>query len=67
VDQYSVSFDTPSVSSLGSMPLGNGRTTANTWVDASNGDLVLLLGENDSTRPRPRRRTVCSAADLPCL
>ena len=41
VDQYSVSFDTPSVSSLGSMPLGNGRTTANTWVN--NGVDILFI------------------------
>lgn len=48
VDLYSVSFDSPSISSLGGMPVGNGRTTANVWVEASTGDLVLLLGLADA-------------------
>ena len=48
VDLYSVSFDSPSFSSLGAMPVGNGRTTANVWVEASTGDLVLLLGLADA-------------------
>lgn len=47
-DQYSVVYDSPSVSSLGAMPLGNGRTSANTWVEASSGDLVLSLGLADA-------------------
>ena len=48
VDQYGVVFGSPSGSSLGAMPLGNGRTSANVWVEASTGDLVLLLGLADA-------------------
>jgi hypothetical protein len=48
VDQYSVTYDSPSASSLGAMPLGNGRTSANTWVETSTGDLMLNLGLADA-------------------
>ena len=46
--QYSVTYDSPSASSLGAMPLGNGRASANAWVEQHTGDLVLNLGLADA-------------------
>ena len=48
VDRYAVTFDTPSESSLGAMPIGNGRTAANVWVDSATGDIKLLLALADA-------------------
>ncbi len=47
-EQYSVSYFSPSATSLGAMPLGNGRTSANVWVDAVTADLMLSLGLADA-------------------
>ena len=47
-NRYAVTYDSPSASSLGAMPLGNGRTSANIWVEAATGDLMLSLGLADA-------------------
>ena len=47
VNTYSVTFTTPSKSSLGAMPLGNGRSSCNTWVDPR-GDILLNVGLADA-------------------
>ncbi len=44
---YNVIWDTPSVNSLGSMPLGNGDIGMNVWVEG-NGDLYLYLSKTDA-------------------
>ena len=48
VDQFAVTYLTPSESSLGAMPLGNGRTSVNTWVERSTSDLLLSVGLADA-------------------
>eukprot|EP00911_Craspedida_sp_UC1_P001208 UC1_evm3s912 len=48
VDDYNVAWYSPSTSSLGAMPVGNGRLSANVWVEASSGDLMLTLGLADA-------------------
>ena len=48
VDQYSVTYTSPSTDSLGAMPIGNGRSAANVWVDAATGDVKLLLALADA-------------------
>lgn len=48
VDQFAVSYLTPSESSLGAMPVGNGRTSVNVWADQSTGDVMLSLGLADA-------------------
>ncbi|MEI6514479.1 MAG: DUF5703 domain-containing protein [bacterium] len=40
-------WTTPGENAQGSMPLGNGDISLNTWVEPS-GDLVLLIGKTDS-------------------
>jgi len=47
VDQYNVVWDTPSENCNGSMPLGNGDTALNVWVER-NGDLLFYISKNDS-------------------
>lgn len=42
-----VTWDSPSPTSAGSLPLGNGDIAANVWVEPS-GDLVLYLAKNDA-------------------
>jgi len=44
---YNVVWLTPSINSLGSMPLGNGDIGMNVWVEG-NGDLYLYLSKTDS-------------------
>ncbi len=44
---YNVVWNTPSVNSLGSMPLGNGDIGMNVWVEG-NGDLYLYLSKTDA-------------------
>lgn len=44
---YNVVWVTPSVNSLGSMPLGNGDIGMNAWVEA-NGDLFFYLSKTDA-------------------
>jgi len=43
----SLVWNSPSENAQGSMPLGNGDISVNTWVEPS-GDLVLLIGKTDS-------------------
>jgi hypothetical protein len=42
-----VTWDTPSPTSAGSLPLGNGDLAANVWVEPS-GDVVFYLAKNDA-------------------
>lgn len=44
---YDIIWKTPSLNSLGSMPLGNGDIGLNVWVEG-NGDLFLYLSKTDS-------------------
>ncbi len=46
-DRYDVVWDTPSEDARGSMPLGNGDISLNTWVEP-NGDLLFYIGKSDS-------------------
>ena len=48
VDAYGVTWKSPSVNAFGAMPVGNGRTSANVYVEASTCDLVLTLGLADA-------------------
>lgn len=45
---YNVVWDSPSTDSSGSMPLGNGETGINLWVEKSTGDVVLYLARGDA-------------------
>ncbi len=47
LDKYNVVWTTPSKDCNGSMPIGNGETGLNVWVEPK-GDLVLLCGRTDS-------------------
>src|SRR6187549_876403 len=47
IDEYDVTWETPSKDSSGSMPLGNGDIGLNVWVEES-GDVVLLLAKTDA-------------------
>jgi hypothetical protein len=51
VDQYNVVWDTPSESSFGSMPLGNGDIGLNVWVEP-NGDLLFYIARVDALDSR---------------
>jgi hypothetical protein len=42
-----VTWETPSPTSAGSLPLGNGDLAANVWVEP-NGDIVFYLAKNDA-------------------
>ena len=44
---YNVVWTTPSADSRGSMPLGNGSTALNAWVEPS-GDLVFYIARDDA-------------------
>jgi len=46
-DRYNVVWDSPSKDQHGSMPLGNGATGINAWIEP-NGDLVFYIGRTDS-------------------
>ena len=46
-DRYNVVWDSPSKDQHGSMPLGNGSTGLNAWIEP-NGDLVFYIGRTDS-------------------
>jgi alpha-L-fucosidase 2 len=46
-DRYNVVWDTPSEDHSGSMPLGNGSTGLNAWIEPS-GDLVFYISRTDS-------------------
>lgn len=47
VNDYAVSWDSPSENSSGSMPIGNGEVGANVWME-KNGNLVFLLSRTDA-------------------
>ena len=47
LDAYDVVWDSPSKDHSGSMPIGNGETGLNLWVEP-NGDLVFLISRTDS-------------------
>ncbi len=47
IDRYDVAWDSPSVDSRGSMPLGNGDLGLNVWVEKS-GDLLFYLSKTDA-------------------
>lgn len=47
VNDYSVTWDSPSVNSSGAMPIGNGEVGANVWVE-ENGDLLFYLSRTDA-------------------
>jgi len=47
LDTYNVVWDTPSKNASGSMPLGNGDTALNVWVE-ENGDLLFYIAKSDS-------------------
>jgi len=47
ISNYNVIWDTPSKDSSGSMPLGNGDTGINLWIE-ENGDLLLYLAKADA-------------------
>lgn len=43
-----VVWNTPSLDAAGSMPIGNGEVVLNAWVEASSGDIVILIARTDS-------------------
>lgn len=47
VNNYSVSWDSPSENSAGAMPIGNGEVGANVWMEG-NGYLVFFLSRTDA-------------------
>jgi hypothetical protein len=46
-ERYNVVWDSPSADQNGSMPLGNGSTGLNAWIEP-NGDLVFYISRTDS-------------------
>jgi hypothetical protein len=48
LDKYDVVWDTQSIDSSGSMPIGNGEVALNAWVEKSTGDLLFYIGRTDS-------------------
>src|SRR5208283_3619530 len=47
IDDYDVTWDSPSTDARGSMPLGNGDISLNAWVEAD-GDLQFYIGKTDA-------------------
>lgn len=47
IDAYNVTWTAPSKDSAGSMPVGNGDTGLNVWVEET-GDLVFYIGKSDA-------------------
>ena len=47
VEKYNVVWDSPSESSFGSMPLGNGDIGLNVWVE-NNGHLLFYIAKVDA-------------------
>ena len=47
LSDYNVIWNTPSVNSMGSMPIGNGDIGINLWIE-KNGDLLFYLSKTDS-------------------
>lgn len=52
LDNYNVSWNTPSGNSKGSMPIGNGDIGLNIWVEKS-GDLLFYIGKSDCWSENP--------------
>src|SRR4051812_34726130 len=48
LDDYNVIWDSPSANVTGTMPLGNGDIGLNVWVEASTGDVLMLIGKTDA-------------------
>src|SRR4051794_3817822 len=48
LDDYNVIWDSPSADVSGTMPLGNGDIGINVWVEASTGDVLMLIGKTDA-------------------
>src|SRR6476469_8679991 len=48
LDRYNVVWNSPSRDASGSMPLGNGDIGLNVWVEASTGDVLMLIGKTDA-------------------
>jgi len=48
VDKYNVVWDSPSVDSAGSMPVGNGDIGLNVWVEKGSGDTLFYIGKTDA-------------------
>ena len=47
LDNYNITWDSPSKDHHGSMPLGNGDIGLNLWVE-ENGDICFYIGKTDS-------------------
>lgn len=47
LEDYDVVWETPSADATGSMPLGNGETALNAWVEPS-GDLLFYIARTDA-------------------
>ncbi|MBT4399994.1 MAG: hypothetical protein HN936_15425 [Bacteroidetes bacterium] len=47
LNSYNVSWNSPSINSLGSMPAGNGDIGINLWVE-DNGDLLFYISKTDA-------------------
>lgn len=47
MDDYNVTWDSPSMDHHGSMPLGNGDITLNAWVTEA-GDIQFFIGKSDA-------------------
>jgi len=47
IDNYNLIWNSPSMDEHGSMPIGNGETGMNVWVEP-NGDLVFYISRTDS-------------------
>lgn len=48
LDAQDVVWTTPSVDASASMPIGNGETVLNVWVEAGTGDIMMLLARTDA-------------------
>ena len=53
LNKYNVVWNSPSMNSSGTMPIGNGDIGLNVWVDEG-GDLLFYLARNDSWRENGR-------------
>jgi len=47
IKNYNVIWDTPSIDSWGSMPIGNGDIRANIWISA-NGEIHFYISKTDA-------------------
>lgn len=48
LDRFNVQWDSPSIDSAGSMPIGNGEVVLNVWVEKSTSDILLLIARTDA-------------------